>query len=84
MTTFSATAARDDFARILELVTVANVPVGITKYGNLVARIIPDKPKATKNWDELIDKYAGMWANEDWVDKIGKPARKFSRPDLTL
>jgi antitoxin (DNA-binding transcriptional repressor) of toxin-antitoxin stability system len=84
MTTFSATAARDDFARILELVTVANVPVGITKYGNLVARVIPDKPKITKNWAEIGAKYAGMWANKDWVGKIGKPARKFNRPDVAL
>ncbi len=84
MTTFSATAARDDFARILELVTVTNVPVGITRYGNLVARVIPDTSKKTDDWNELIAKYAGMWGNEGWVDKIGKPARKFLRGNVSL
>lgn len=84
MTTFSATAARDDFARILELVLVTNTPVGITRYGNLVASVVPNRMNKTSETKDLVTKYAGMWANADWTGKIGKPARRFYKKNLSL
>ena len=84
MTTFSASAAREDFARILELVTVGNVPVGITRYGDMVARVVPDNSRREDNWEGLAAKYAGMWAGSKWADRVGKPARKFLRRNAAL
>jgi len=75
-TTYSVGDARAAFADILNRVAYSGETVTIVKHGEPVARITPVVPKIS---DDIINKHFGIWKNEVWVKKIGKPSRRFRR-----
>lgn len=82
MNTYTVAKARDDFAKILNLVAATGDPVSIVRYGKPVAQIIPPSVRPTrKELEKKLKKYAGMWSGPgyEWAAKIGRPSRYFRK-----
>lgn len=75
-TTYSVGDARAAFADILNRVAYSGEIVTILKHGEPMARITPVAPKIS---EEIINKYFGIWKNEPWTKKVGKPSRRFRK-----
>lgn len=80
-TTYSVGDARAAFADILNRVAYSGETVTILKHGEPMARITPVAPALS---DETINKYFGIWKNEPWAKKVGKPSRKFRKNRIVV
>lgn len=76
--TYSATGAREEFAKILNTVVFTGKPVIIERHGEVVAKIVPvQKKRSNVSASSLVRKYYGMWHGASWATTIGKPSRFF-------
>jgi hypothetical protein len=75
---YSAAKAREEFADILNMVGFMGIPVVIERYGEPLVKILPADIKK-KNYEELVEKYFGIWEGKKWAKDIGKSSRYFRK-----
>lgn len=78
--TISATELKEKVSEVLNRVYFEKREALVKRHGKPIAKIVPVNVKENgKDMAAVLKKYYGIWKDEPWAKKIGKPSRHFRK-----